>query len=198
LRSLLVIDTAAAHCAVAVFSGDGAPLAQRVEPMTRGHAERLMPMIAEALAEAGLPRADAVAVCTGPGGFTGARLGVAAARGLALGWAARSVGVDWFAALALGTRGRLCVSLPANPGWRHVRRFHDGRAVDAAMTLAADDPRAAPAPGEALVEAPGAMALLAGAALAALAAGDVARPAPLYLRAPDAIAAAPALAATRL
>lgn len=193
-----MIDTAAAHCAVAVFSGYGDTVAERAEPMARGHAERLIPMIADALADAGLARADAVAVCTGPGGFTGARIGVAAARGLALGWGVPSVGVDWFAALALGTAGPLCVSLPATPGWRHVRRFVDGRPAGEGLALPADDPRATAAPGEALIDSLGPAAQLAHAALAALRAGPVPRPAPLYLRAPDAIAAAPALAATRL
>ena len=86
---VLVIDTAAAHCAVAVFQSDamggGAALAERREPMLRGHAERLFPLIEAALSEArvAVSALDAIAVCTGPGGFTGARIGVAAARGLA-------------------------------------------------------------------------------------------------------------------
>ena len=77
---------AAAHCAAVLISGDHV-LAQRHEPMEKGQAERLMPMLAEMLAEAGLGFGDLarIGVGTGPGNFTGVRISVAAERGLALG-----------------------------------------------------------------------------------------------------------------
>jgi tRNA threonylcarbamoyl adenosine modification protein YeaZ len=202
LSKLLVIDTSAAHCAVAVFSGTVA-LVERAEPMSRGHAERLMPMVAEVLGEGGLSCADldAIVACTGPGGFTGARIGVAAARGLALGCRARAMGVDWFEAAAHGLSGRVAVLIEGPAGARWIARYRDGVAVGPAATA---DPGAAAAdlaPGEVLVRGDagvGRLLPLARVAARRLAGGAVGdRPAPLYLRPPDAVAAAAPLAARR-
>lgn len=78
----LVIDTATAACSVALIADD-AVVAARHEVVNRGHAERLLPMIAE-LPEGG--RAGAVLVDCGPGSFTGVRVGLAAALALGLAW----------------------------------------------------------------------------------------------------------------
>lgn len=78
----LVIETVTAACSVALIR-DGRVVADRHEQVGRGHAERLIPMIAE-LPDGG--RADRIWVDCGPGSFTGIRVGIAAARGLALGW----------------------------------------------------------------------------------------------------------------
>jgi tRNA threonylcarbamoyladenosine biosynthesis protein TsaB len=94
----LVIDTATAACSVALFAGD-AILAAAHEVVNRGHAERLLPMIA-ALPDGG--RADHILVDVGPGSFTGIRVGIAAARGLGLGWDATVAG---YSSLALIARG---------------------------------------------------------------------------------------------
>jgi len=82
---LLALDCAAGTCAVACLSEDDC-LAAASEPMLRGHAERIAPMIAETLENAGLKpqQIDAVAVTVGPGAFTGIRIGLSAARGFAL------------------------------------------------------------------------------------------------------------------
>ncbi len=184
-----MIDTAAAHCAVAVFL-DGAQQAERREAMVRGHAERLFPMIESVLSEARIPVAalDAVAVCAGPGGFTGARIGVAAARGLALALGRPAVGVDWFAALGEDHAGAVLVALPAPQGMIHAQRYLDGASLGPIETLAPDAARARPGEtlrGAAAMVGEG-LAPLARAALRRLAAGDPPRPAPLYLRPPDA------------
>lgn len=90
----LVIDSASEACSVALFEA-GRLVDRRHEVIGRGHAERLVPLIAE-LADGG--RADAILVGCGPGSFAGVRIGVAAARGLALGW---QVPVCGFSTLAL-------------------------------------------------------------------------------------------------
>jgi len=76
---LLAFDTSAAHCAAAVLAGDAIRVERR-EPMARGQAERLMPLLEEVLAEAGLGwhDLDALAVGIGPGNFTGIRIAVSA------------------------------------------------------------------------------------------------------------------------
>jgi len=82
---VLAIDTSEAWCSAALVAY-GAALAVRREHLGRGHAERLMPMIEELLLEAGLTLADVtrLAVVTGPGTFTGLRIGLSVARGLGL------------------------------------------------------------------------------------------------------------------
>ncbi len=101
---ILGIDTSAAQCAVALV-GHAATVAER-RAMERGHAEHLFPMIEAVLARAGAAFGDIarIAVCTGPGSFTGVRIGVAAARGLALGLGVPVVGVSRFEALAAEVR----------------------------------------------------------------------------------------------
>jgi tRNA threonylcarbamoyladenosine biosynthesis protein TsaB len=84
---ILAIDTALDACAAAVLDTGGARLiAQASQSMKRGHAEALMPLIADVMKGAGLPFAalDRIAVTTGPGSFTGLRVGLSAARGIAL------------------------------------------------------------------------------------------------------------------
>lgn len=100
---VLGFDTSAAHCAAAVICGDRV-LAERTEPMTRGQAERLFPLLEELLAEAGLGWSDldAIGVGIGPGNFTGVRISVAAARGLALSLGVPAIGVGTTEASACG------------------------------------------------------------------------------------------------
>lgn len=103
---LLAFDTAGPDCAVALACsepGDIRILARREERIGRGHAERLMPMIEAALADAGSVYTDLqrIAVTTGPGSFTGVRVGVAAARALALALAVPAIGVGTLSALAV-------------------------------------------------------------------------------------------------
>jgi tRNA threonylcarbamoyladenosine biosynthesis protein TsaB len=84
---ILAIDTALDACSAGVLDTDAARLiALESQPMKRGHAEALMPLIARVIKEAGIAFAsfDRIAVTTGPGSFTGLRVGLSAARGIAL------------------------------------------------------------------------------------------------------------------
>jgi tRNA threonylcarbamoyl adenosine modification protein YeaZ len=120
--TILVIETATAACSVALLDGNHI-LAARHELVGRGHAERLVPMIGEVLVEAGQSRADLIQVDCGPGSFTGIRVGLAAARALALAW---GVPVAGFSALALiaATAGEdVGVAIAGGHGELFVQRF---------------------------------------------------------------------------
>src|SRR3712207_4873202 len=91
---LLVIDSATAACSVALIDGESL-VAERHEVIGRGHAERLMPVVEELLDGR---RPNAIAVDCGPGSFTGVRVGLAAAHGLAIGW---QVPLHGYSSLAL-------------------------------------------------------------------------------------------------
>lgn len=94
----LVIDSASEACSVALIEA-GVVIDHRHEVIGRGHAERLIPLIAEL---SGGGRADALAVGCGPGSFAGVRIAIAAARGLGLGW---GIPVRGFSTLALVAAG---------------------------------------------------------------------------------------------
>ena len=84
---ILAIDTALDACAAAVLDTEaGKLIAQESQGMKRGHAEALMPLVGRVIARSGIGFADLdlIAVTTGPGSFTGLRVGLSAARGIAL------------------------------------------------------------------------------------------------------------------
>lgn len=99
--NMLALDTSMAACSAALLRDDGA-LFERQAAMERGHAEALMPMVAAVLEEAGLVPADLnrIAATTGPGSFTGVRIAISAARGLALVTGAKLFGADSLTVMA--------------------------------------------------------------------------------------------------
>lgn len=100
---ILAIDTALDACAAAVLdTGTSQLIARESLAMKRGHAEALMPLIARVMSQAALPFSalDRIAVTTGPGSFTGLRVGISAARGLALAAGKPVVGLTTLSAYA--------------------------------------------------------------------------------------------------
>ena len=100
---ILAIDTALDACAAAVLdTSAGGVIAQESQAMKRGHAEALMPLIARVMKASGVGFAalDRIAATTGPGSFTGLRVGLSAARGIALAAGKPVVGVTTLTAFA--------------------------------------------------------------------------------------------------
>ncbi len=208
---VLALDTALSACQAAVLDGERV-LASRSEPMARGHQERLAPMAAEVMEAAGLGFAalDRVAATVGPGSFTGLRVGLAFAKGLALALARPLVGLGTLEALAANVEppGFVAAAIDARRDQLYLQVFTDGAPVMAPDVLSLDGAAARLVElypgGEATLVGPGA-ALLDGvivgarleprtapdvAALARLAASrpsPSAPPRPLYLRRPDAL-----------
>jgi len=125
---ILAIDTSAAHCAAALLLGNRL-VAQRHDAMAKGQAERLFPMLEDLLSGAGHHWRDlsALAVGIGPGNFTGVRIAVSAARGLALALEIPALGISTFEALAHDGPRQLLVALDARGGRLYLQRFgNDG------------------------------------------------------------------------
>jgi tRNA threonylcarbamoyl adenosine modification protein YeaZ len=99
--NILALDTSMGACSAALLRCDGEVFA-RAETMTRGHAEALMPMVAQVMDESGVAFAalDRIAATTGPGSFTGVRIAISAARGLALVTGAKLFGIDSLTVMA--------------------------------------------------------------------------------------------------
>jgi tRNA threonylcarbamoyladenosine biosynthesis protein TsaB len=99
---ILSIDTALDACAAAVLDTGAGVIAQESQAMKRGHAEALMPLIARVMKASGVGFAalDRIAATTGPGSFTGLRVGLSAARGIALAAGKPVVGVTTLTAFA--------------------------------------------------------------------------------------------------
>jgi len=214
---VLAIDTALAACSAAVFDSDaGEALASETQAITRGHAEALMPLIARVMDQARIEFSDLdrVAVTTGPGSFTGMRVGISAARGIALAAAKPVIGLTTLAAyaaplLAQDDSTPVAVVIDARHEHVYLQVFgRGGRTLvppriasvteamrnasvaptrivgDAANLVAAAWPATEPAPK--LVENLPAPDIAWVARLGVTALENQAAPKPVYLRAPDA------------
>lgn len=130
-KTVLAFDTSAAHCAAALLLPDGRCL-NRLEEMAKGQAERLMPLLTELLTDGEVQWSDLdlIGVGTGPGNFTGVRISVAAARGLALGLGIPAIGVTMFQALAFGQSAPVLVAQDARRGMAYVQGFDPATAAE--------------------------------------------------------------------
>src|SRR5438045_468438 len=130
---LLAFDTSSAACTAALFDGDRGCLARRDELIGRGHSERLVPMIAELMDGRTATR---IIVGVGPGSFTGIRVAIAAAHGLAIGWGAEIRGMSSLALLAAGASGARAVAaaVAGGHGELFVQQF-DGTAGEPTSEL---------------------------------------------------------------
>jgi tRNA threonylcarbamoyladenosine biosynthesis protein TsaB len=203
---VLGLDTCLAACSVAVRDGERV-LAWRSDVMARGHQERLAPMAEQVMAEARLPfaRLERIGVTVGPGSFTGLRVGLAFAKGLASALGVPLAGVSALEALAAEAKGLVFAAVDARRDQVYLQAFEDGRPLMAPDALelgvaaarvaeiAAGRPLtlvgsgapllAAAAPAARLLAPEGADARLVAAIAAAREPAPVR---PLYLRAPDA------------
>jgi tRNA threonylcarbamoyladenosine biosynthesis protein TsaB len=122
---ILAFDTSSSACTAALFDSAGACIEHRDELIGRGHSERLVPMIEELLDGRTATR---ILVGVGPGSFTGIRVAVAAAHGLAIGWGAELGGMSSLALLAAGCRdnenGEVAAAVVGGHGELFVQQFN--------------------------------------------------------------------------
>jgi tRNA threonylcarbamoyladenosine biosynthesis protein TsaB len=203
---VLGLDTCLNACSVAVLDGERV-LAHAHEVMARGHQERLAPMAQRVMGEAGVgfPQLQRIAVTVGPGSFTGLRVGLAFAKGLASALSLPAVGVGTLEALAMEGEGLVFAAIDARRDQLYLQAFEAGRPLMAPdvlplgtaaarlAELAMGRPLTLVGSGAPLLAgaAPGARVILAqGADARRVAQIAAARPPgplrPLYLRAPDA------------
>ena len=205
---ILAIDTCLTACSAAVLDGETV-MAARSEAMPRGHQERLAPLVRELMIEAGVtfPQLTRIGVTVGPGSFTGLRVGLAFAKGLASALSIPCVGVSALEALAFGRPGFVVAVIDARREQVYVQIFRDGAALMAPDALAATDamarlaelhhggpatfigsgaPLLSPALPGATVLTPDGPDPVAVARLAMRGLAPIHPPRPLYLRAPDA------------
>jgi len=197
---ILALDTSTAACTAALMERDGAIIASRDVVIGRGHAERLVPMIEEML-DGHVPSRLLVGV--GPGSFTGLRVGIAAAHGMAIGWSVPLSGMNSLALLAASAppgEGKIAAAMAGGHGELFVQTFNRKKLTatgpvlnltPAAAAVRVDAPLVVGSGAEALVEArrSGEALPLLPVASRALALPELLRMLecrPVYARAPDA------------
>jgi tRNA threonylcarbamoyladenosine biosynthesis protein TsaB len=201
---ILAVDTCLPACSAAVTDGQ-VVVASTSEPMVKGHQERLATMVRELMGQAalGFGDLDRIAVTVGPGSFTGLRVGVAFAKGLASALGIPCVGVGTLEALAGEEAGVAAAAIDARRGQIYLQVFENGRPLMAPDALPVETAVARLAEFQPATLIGSAAPLLAPvlpqavvnprttpdpAAIARIAAkvGSPAPVKPLYLRAPDA------------
>lgn len=140
---ILAFDTSSAACTAALFE-DGRCVARADEQIGRGHAERLVPMLAELLDGR---RPERIIVGIGPGSFTGIRVAIAAAHGLSIGWGCEVAGMSSLALIAAGGVGEVAVAVSGGHGELFVQQFDSG------LLALTDLHNAPPAAAAALIDA---------------------------------------------
>ena len=140
---VLAIDTALEACSAAVLDTEQGKVASESLPMVRGHAEALIPLIGRVMQQADMPfdALDRIAVTTGPGSFTGLRVGIAAARGIALAAGKPAFGLTTLAAyaapyLAEDDKTGVVVAIDARHQHVYLQVFGPGGHVVAAPRIA--------------------------------------------------------------
>ena len=130
---ILAIDTSTAACTAALFDAAGECVDARDEVIGRGHSERLVPMLDELLKG---HRAERILVGVGPGSFTGIRVGIAAAQGLAIAWGCQLLGMSSLALIAASasTDDRVAAAVDGGHGELFVQQF-GGPSFDSASDL---------------------------------------------------------------
>jgi tRNA threonylcarbamoyladenosine biosynthesis protein TsaB len=184
-RTVLAFDTSAAHCAAALLRG-GEIVAERREAMARGQAERIILLLEELLEEGGVgwDALDAIGVGIGPGNFTGIRISVSAARGLALGLGRPGIGITRFETLHAAYGAGILPAVAAPQDRLYVQAPESAPALmaqDEAEELARELGLALTFESDGFNPAPYIAQLTAGRLDA-----DHPRPAPLYIKAADA------------
>jgi len=156
---ILAFDTSSAACTAALFDGAGACLAHSDEIIGRGHSERLVPMLDELL-DGRTP--ESILVGVGPGSFTGIRVAIAAAYGLAIGWGAQLSGMSSLFLLATGVEGsgEMAVAITGGHGELIVQQFGGFGIESASEFLNLPPAEAAAATGTQLVIGSGARQLV--------------------------------------
>ena len=200
---ILAFDTSSEACTAALFEAGGTVVARADEQIGRGHSERLVPMIAELIGD---KRPSRILVGVGPGSFTGIRVAIAAAHGLAIGWGCELAGFSSLALIAASVeRGDepVAVAVIGGHGQLFVQQFAAGlepsgppqSLVPEAAAKAIAARRVAGSGARQLVEARGSGEVIeawpeAARALDLPEALRCLSPSPVYVRPPDAKAAA--------